>query len=103
MAARAGDRSAPPVYLAGTVSASKSRPLVYLALKQGQVPSEVTGAMTNRYLAEPDDIQTVIHDQIDTTVEAQMPLGYLIPSAWSKIAGPAGAPRRRRWSAPPSR
>jgi hypothetical protein len=54
MAARAGDRSAPPVYLAGTVSTAKSRPLVYLALKQGQVASEVTGAMTNRYLAEPD-------------------------------------------------
>jgi len=86
MAARAGDRSAPPVYLAGTVSSAKSRPLVYLALKQGQVPSEVTGAMTNRYLAEPDNIQTVIHDQIDTTVEAQMPLGYLIPLAWKQIA-----------------
>ena len=86
MVARAGDRSAPPVYLAGTVSSGKSRPLVYLALKQGQVPSEVTGAMTNRYLAEPDNIQTVIHDQIDTTVEAQMPLGYLIPPAWKEVA-----------------
>jgi hypothetical protein len=39
-----------------------------------------------QYLAEKDDIQTVIHDQIDTTVEAQMPLGYLIPSAWKQIA-----------------
>jgi hypothetical protein len=86
MAARAGDRSAAPVYLAGTVSAAKSRPLVYLALKQGQVASEVTGAMTMRYLAEPDNIQTVIHDQIDTTLEAQMPLGYLIPAAWKQIA-----------------
>jgi Zinc carboxypeptidase len=86
MAARAGDKSAPPVYLAGTVSSARSRPLVYRALKQGQVASEVTGAMTNRYLAEPDDIQTVIHDQIDTTVEAQMPLGYLIPPAWKQIA-----------------
>ena len=86
MAARAGDRSAPPVYLAGTVSSSKSRPLVYRALKQGQVPSEVTGTMSMRYLAEPDNIQTVIHDQIDTTLEAQMPLGYLIPSAWKQIA-----------------
>jgi hypothetical protein len=86
MAARAGDKSALPVYLAGTVSTAKSRPLVYHALKQGQVPSEVTGAMTPRYLAEPDDIQTVIHDQIDTTLEAQMPLGYLIPSAWKEIA-----------------
>ena len=36
--------------------------------------------MVNRYTGELDDIQTVIHDQIDTTVEAQMPLGYLIPS-----------------------
>jgi hypothetical protein len=86
MAARAGDRSAAPVYLAGRVSNDKSRPLLYRALKQGQVQSEVTGAMTNRYLAEPDDIQTVIHDQIDTTLEAQMPLGYLIPSAWKEIA-----------------
>src|ERR1700683_4184291 len=45
MAARAGDKSAPPVYLAGTVSSAKSRPLVFLALKRGQVPSEITGAM----------------------------------------------------------
>ena len=86
MAARAGDRSAAPVYLAGRVSNDKSRPLLYRALKQGQVQSEVTGAMTNRYLAEPDDIQTVIHDQIDTTLEAQMALGYLNPSAWKEIA-----------------
>jgi uncharacterized membrane protein YgcG len=86
MAARAGDRTAAPVYLAGSVSNDKSRPLVYHALKQGQSQSEVTGAMTNRYLAEPDDIQTVIHDQIDTTLEAQMPLGYLIPLAWKEVA-----------------
>jgi len=86
MASRAGDRAAPPVYLAGRVSSEKSRPLTYLALKQGQAPSEITGAMTNRYLPEPDNIQTVIHDQIDTTLEAQMPLGYLIPSAWKEIA-----------------
>jgi hypothetical protein len=86
MIARAGDRSAPPVYLAGTVSSAKSRPLTYLALKRGQVLSEITGDMTNPYIAEPDNIQTVIHDQIDTTVEAQMPLGYLIPSAWKEVA-----------------
>jgi hypothetical protein len=86
MAARAGDHAAAPVYLAGTVSTSKSRPLVYLALKQGQAPSVVTGTTALQYLAEPDNIQTVIHDQIDTTVEAQMPLGYLIPSAWKQIA-----------------
>ena len=85
MAARAGDRSAAPVYLAGRVS-DKSRPLVYHALKNGPFQSEVTGATVNRYLAEPDDLNTVIHDQIETTVEVQMPLGYLIPSAWSAVA-----------------
>jgi hypothetical protein len=82
---RAGDRSAAPVYLAGKVS-SKSRPLVYYSLKNGPFKSEVTGAMVNRYLPEKDDINTVIHDQIDTTVEAQMPLGYLIPVAWKGLA-----------------
>jgi len=82
MMSRAGNRSAPPVYLAGKVSA-KSRPLVYHALKTDRVPSSVTGGSVTRYTGEPDDIETVIHDQIDTTVEAQMPLGYLVPAAWS--------------------
>ena len=85
MMARAGDRSAPPVYLAGKVS-DKSRPVVYHALKNGPYQSEVTGAMVTRYLAERDDMETLIHDQIDTTVEVQMPLGYLIPSAWKALA-----------------
>jgi murein tripeptide amidase MpaA len=85
MMSRAGDRSAPPVYLAGKVS-DKSRPVVYHALKNGPYQSEVTGAMVNRYLAEKDDIETRIHDQIDTTVEVQVPLGYLIPSAWKELA-----------------
>lgn len=85
MMARAGDRSAPPVYLAGKVS-DKSRPLVYHALKNGPFKSEVTGQMVNRYLPDPDDLDTRIHDQIDTTSEAQMPLGYLIPPAWKVLA-----------------
>jgi murein tripeptide amidase MpaA len=85
MMARAGDPAAPPVYLAGKVS-NKSRPLVYHALKIGPYKSEVTGAMVTRYLPEKDDLDTVIHDQIDTTTEAQMPLGYLIPSAWKELA-----------------
>jgi hypothetical protein len=85
MAARAGDANATPVYLDGKVS-SKSRPLVYHSLKNGPFTSEVTGATVNRYLPEPDDIATVIHDQIDTTVEARMPLGYVIPAAWKEVA-----------------
>src|SRR5580692_9937922 len=86
MMARAGDRSAPPVYLAGKVSDGKSHPLVYHALKNAPFQSEVTGSMVTRYTGELDDIATVIHDQIDTTVEAQMPLGYLIPRAFSSVA-----------------
>ena len=85
MMARAGDRNAAPVYLAGKVS-DKSRPLVYHSLKNGPFKSEVTGAMVNHYLPEHDDIDTVIHDQIDTTSEAKMPLGYLIPAEWKIIA-----------------
>jgi murein tripeptide amidase MpaA len=85
MMARAGDRNAAPVYLAGKVS-DKSRPLVYHSLKNGPFKSEVTGAMVNHYLPEHDDIDTVIHDQIDTTSEAKMPLGYLIPAEWKIVA-----------------
>jgi Zinc carboxypeptidase len=85
MAARAGDPSAAPVYLNGKVS-DKSRPLVYHSLKNGPYKSEITGAAVNHYLPEPDDIDTVIHDRIDTTVEARMPLGYLIPAAWKEVA-----------------
>jgi hypothetical protein len=85
LASRAGVRTAPPVYLAGKVS-DKSRPLVYHALKTGQVQSEVTGAGVTRYLGEPDDLDTRIHDQIETTVEARIPLGYLLPAAWKDLA-----------------
>jgi len=85
MASRAGNRSAPPVYLAGKVS-EKSRPLVYRALKADRIPSPVTGGSVTHYTGEPDDLDTVIHDQIDTTVEARMPLGYLVPAAWKSVA-----------------
>ena len=85
MSARAGDRSAEPVYLAGKVS-DASRPIVYHALKNAPFKSEVTGAMVTRYTGELDDIQTVIHDKIDTTISALMPLGYLIPAAFSSAA-----------------
>jgi len=84
MSARAGDRNAAPVYLAGKVS-EKSRPLVYHSLKNGPFKSEITGSQVNRFLAEKDDLATVIHDQIDTTLEAKMPLGYVIPAAWTGI------------------
>ena len=84
LAARAGDPNAAPVYLAGRVS-DKSRPLVYHALKNGPFKSEVTGANVNRFTAEIDDVTTVAHDQIETTTEVKMPLGYLVPAAWTSV------------------
>jgi murein tripeptide amidase MpaA len=85
MSAHAGDHAAEPVYLAGKVS-DKSHPIVYHALKNAPFKSEVTGANVTHYTGEVDDVQTVIHDQIDTTIAAQMPLGYLIPAAFSATA-----------------
>lgn len=85
MMSRAGNPAAAPVYLAGKVS-DKSRPLLYHSLKIAQVPSEITGATVNRYQPQPDDLDTRIHDQIETTASAQMPLGYLIPAAWKSMA-----------------
>jgi Zinc carboxypeptidase len=84
-AAMAGDRNAPPVYLAGKTSA-ESHPLTYHSLKSAPFQSEITGTMVTRYTAEKDDFDTVIHDGIDTTAEAQEPLGFLIPLAWKEIA-----------------
>lgn len=85
MASRAGDLSAAPVYLSGRVS-GQSRPIVYRGLKNGPYKSEVSGSMVNRYMAELDNVETRIHDQIETTSEARMPLGYLIPVAWKELA-----------------
>jgi hypothetical protein len=84
-AAMAGDRNAPPIYLDGTTSQS-SHPLVYRSLKTAAFQSEITGTAVTRYTAEKDDFATVIHDGIDTTAEAQEPLGFLIPLQWKEIA-----------------
>ncbi|MGN6593223.1 MAG: M14 family zinc carboxypeptidase [Terriglobales bacterium] len=86
MMARAGDRNAPPVYLAGEVDPATSRPIVYRSLKRGTHVSPISGNEVPEYLPEPDNIETVIHDHIKTTAEAQMPLGYLIPAGWNQIA-----------------
>lgn len=85
-AAMAGDRKAPPVYLGGKTSNS-SHAFIYHSLKSAPFRSEITGAMVNRFTAEKDDVDTVIHDGIDTTAEAKIPLGYLIPVAWKELAG----------------
>ncbi len=83
--AQAGDRSAPAVFLDGKIS-EKSHPFLYRGVKEEQFKSEITGAMVTRYLPQIENVETRFHDGIDTTVSAQMPLGYLIPMAWKKLA-----------------
>ena len=84
-AAMAGDRNAPPIYLAGKTSAA-GHPLMYHSLKSAPFQSPITGTMVPSYTAEKDDFETVIHDGIDTTAEAQEPLGFLVPAEWKDIA-----------------
>jgi hypothetical protein len=84
-AAQAGDRNAPPVYLAGKTS-DGSHPLMYHSLKTATFNSEITGAPVIRYTAEKDDFETLTHDGVDTTAEAQEPLGFIIPLEWKEIA-----------------
>lgn len=84
-AAIAGDRNAPPVYLAGKTSEA-AHPLVYHSLKSAPFRSEITGTMVPEFTAEKDDIETITHDSIDTTAEAQEPLGFLIPAEWKEFA-----------------
>ena len=84
-AAQAGDRNAPPVYLAGKTSAG-SHPLMYHSLKQGSFESEITGTPVTRFTAEKDDFITQMHDGVDTTAEAQEPLGFIVPVEWKDIS-----------------
>jgi murein tripeptide amidase MpaA len=84
-AAQAGDRSAPPIYLAGKTSAA-GHPLTYHSLKTATFPSEITGTPVVRYTAEKDDFETIEHDGIDTTASAQEPLGFIIPLQWKEMA-----------------
>jgi hypothetical protein len=84
-AAMAGDRNAPPVYLAGKTGAA-SHPIPYHSLKSDLYKSEISGAMTNHFTAEKDDFMVAMHDTIDTTAEAQEPLGFIVPVEWKEIA-----------------
>ncbi len=84
-AAMAGDRNAPPVYLAGKTGAA-SHPIEYHSLKSEMYKSEISGAMTNHFTAEKDDFTVAMHDTIDTTAEAQEPLGFIVPVEWKDIS-----------------
>jgi hypothetical protein len=84
-AAMAGDRNASPVYLAGKTGAA-SHPIPYHSLKSEMYKSEISGVMTNHFTAQKDDFTVAMHDNIDTTAEAQEPLGFIVPVEWKDIA-----------------
>jgi hypothetical protein len=84
-AAMAGDKNAPPVYLAGKTGAG-SHPLVYHSLKAATYNSPITNTPITSFSAEKDDIDILMHDDVDTTAEAQEPLGFLVPMQWQDIA-----------------
>jgi len=83
-AAMAGDRNAPPGYLAGKTGAG-SHPIMYHSLKSAPYASEISGAMTNHFTAEKDDFTVAMHDTVDTVAEAQEPLGFVVPVEWKDI------------------
>ena len=84
-AAMAGDRNAPPIFLAGKTGEG-SHPLMYHSLKTGMFESPITGTKVTQFTAEKDDFITQMHDGVDTTAEAQEPLGFLIPAEWKELA-----------------
>ena len=86
MAARAGNRSAPRRFIWPAKSATRAARWCITRSKPRRTRAKSPARTSPATPAEPDDLDTRIHDQIDTTVEAQMPLGYLIPAAWKQVA-----------------
>ncbi len=83
-AAMAGHRDQ-QMFLGGKTAAG-SHPLLYHSLKRVMEPSPITGAPVPRFTAEKDDVTVAMHDGVDTTASAPVPLGFLIPLAWKPIA-----------------
>ena len=73
------------IYLDGKTAAA-SHPLTYYSLRREQVPSPITGKLVTQFTADKEDLQTVIHDGIDTTAAAPVPTGFLIPATASNVA-----------------
>lgn len=73
------------IFLGGKTSA-ESHPIMYHSLKRGSDISPITGKPVQHFTAEKDDFTVQMHDGVDTTAAAPVPLGFLIPAAWSSIA-----------------
>lgn len=83
-AALAGNKNE-KMFLGGKTSA-ESHPITYHSLKRGSEISPITGKPVQHFTAEKDDFTVNMHDGVDTTAAAPVPLGFLIPIAWKSIA-----------------
>ncbi len=82
-AAMAGHRDQ-QMYLGGK-TADESHPIPYHSLKRATDVSPITGQPVTHFTAEKDDFTVNMHDGVETTASAPVPLGFLIPAAWSNI------------------
>ena len=82
--ALAGNRSG-SLYLDGKTAAA-AHPLTYYSLRREQIPSPITGKPVTHFTADKEDLETVTHDGIDTTLAAPVPTGFLIPSTFANVA-----------------
>ncbi len=83
-AAMAGHRDQ-EMFLGGK-TADSFHPILYHSLKRASEPSPITGAPVMHFTAEKDDFTVNMHDGVDTTASAPVPVGFLIPLAWKSIA-----------------
>ncbi|MGI4756541.1 MAG: M14 family zinc carboxypeptidase [Janthinobacterium lividum] len=83
-AAMAGHRDQ-QMYLGGK-TADESHPIPYHSLKRATEISPITGQPVTHFTAEKDDFTVNMHDGVETTASAPVPLGFLIPAAWKNIA-----------------
>ncbi len=82
-AAMAGHRDQ-QMYLGGK-TADESHPIPYHSLKRATDVSPITGQPVTHFTAEKDDFTVNMHDGVETTASAPVPLGFLIPAAWTGI------------------
>ncbi len=82
-AAMAGHRDQ-MLYLGGKTSAA-SHPIMYHTLKRASQVSPITGQPVMSFTAEKSDFMVNMHDGVDTTASAPVPVGFLIPLAWKPI------------------
>ncbi|MGI4854780.1 MAG: M14 family zinc carboxypeptidase [Janthinobacterium lividum] len=83
-AAMAGHRDQ-QMYLGGK-TADESHPIPYHSLKRATEVSPITGQPVMHFTADKDDFTVNMHDGVETTASAPVPLGFLIPAAWKNIA-----------------